>query len=225
MNKQDYRKENQKRRRLVAMQSSYIFLDEWYKNDIWVGNVVHYHKPFSEQGHSFIVSRARASAKDKTIYAFDIETGRQLCKADDILSLAGAMSTKGLEITGVDKSYKCPFKLIRFLDIYLPNSPTALKEDDMDGVSTGSIVLTKYGEKVISYLVGYSERDSINLLYGTSTTEYLIDLSNGVIEETAGNPAAFYSILNIIAERKNKKPKKTHYPVILGTLGGNNGSN
>lgn len=211
MSKKDNKKIAQKRRRLAAIQRSYIFLNEWYKNDIWVGNVVHYHKQFSGQDHSFIVSRAKASARDKTIYAFDIGTGEQLCKADDILSLAGAMSTKGLEITGVDSSYKCPFKPNHFLSHHLSDNLSKLKQVDMEGISTGSIVLVEYSKKVIPYLIGYSD-DTCNFLYDTSQAKYLIDLSKGIIEESAGGAEAFCSILNIIGEWQKANP------VILGTL-------
>lgn len=222
MSNQDNKNKAQKRRRLQAMQRSYIFLNEWRKNDVWVGNVVHYHKPFSDKDHSLIISRANAVLKNKTLYAFDIETGKKIATANDILSLGGALSTKGLEITSVDSHYNCPFKPNQWFDSYFIGNTERLESSGWNSELMGKIVLVKYEEKVVPYLVGYGHEQSFEVLNGNKTTFYLTDLTNGVIEDCNREARRCFDCLNEIAREQQKRdPLTTKYPFVLGILESN----
>lgn len=219
MNKIDNKKIAQKRRRLAAMQRSYIFLNEWRKNDVWVGDVVHYHKPFSDLDHQFIVSRFNASFNDKTLYAFDIGTGKCLGMADDILALAGVLSTKNLKIVRVDSSYYCPFTPGSKLFYSQKDHEKRLEYSDFADMFAGEKVLVKFfPKKAKPYLIGYSHRTTYGFLNEIKRIYYLIDLSNGVIKGFDSDTGNFGNCLNDIASRQTEKDGSHLYPIILGTL-------
>lgn len=216
MDKQDNKRLAQKHRRLKAMRRSYNFLNEWRKNDVWVGNVVHYHKPFSGQDHSFIISRANASLRDKQLYAFDIGTGAKLAMANDVLSLGGALSTKGFKIESVDKHYKCPFKPRKWLENDLRdswNDDISWSEWQSLTVGYGSIALIAFGGKIVPYLIANGNFDENLTMFDEKSKIYLVDLTSGVIEGCEKETGSLY---------KHIHPKMidsiNYSPIALGTL-------